>query len=262
MRKIVALLAMLATPAFSQVTIGSGSANNSGTSGASGGVSVTAPIASGGTSTSNASGGLGGTSNATGGTSNATGGAGGLGGASTSNAAGGLGGASTSTNGNNQLTVTTTNTINTVDSNSRENAQITAAAKIESSRIAAEAAQNIANAPIRNTPNVSGPPLTSSYDTCMGSTSGSINVPGFGASLGNTWTDDNCIMLKNSRALHNMGFAEAAMALMCNDPKNLEALELTGYVCPQTTRARKKETITNSVPVNTNNTNNLHWLGN
>lgn len=85
---------------------------------------------------------------------------------------------------------------------------------------------------IRNTPSVSGPPLVSSNDTCMGSASGSANVPGFGISLGKTYTDNNCVMLKNSRELWNMGMKAAAMALMCTDASNKEALELTGFVCP------------------------------
>ena len=86
---------------------------------------------------------------------------------------------------------------------------------------------------VKNVPSVSGPPLVSSNDTCMGSTSGSVNVAGFGAGLGTTWTDQNCKMLKNSRELWNMGMKAAALALMCTDPANREALELTGFKCPQ-----------------------------
>ncbi len=86
---------------------------------------------------------------------------------------------------------------------------------------------------VKNVPSVSGPPLVSSNDTCMGSTSGSVNVAGFGAGLGTTWTDQNCKMLKNSRELWNMGMKAAALALMCTDSANREALELTGFKCPQ-----------------------------
>jgi len=91
---------------------------------------------------------------------------------------------------------------------------------------------------IRNVPSVSGPNLVSSNDTCMGSASGSANVPGFGLSLGKTYTDSNCVMLKNSRELWNMGMKAAAMARMCMDAENREALEMTGFTCPQTLRAR------------------------
>jgi hypothetical protein len=66
----------------------------------------------------------------------------------------------------------------------------------------------------------------------MGSTSGSVNGPGFGIGLGTTWTDDNCVMLKNSRELWNMGMKAASMALMCTDHRTRAALEVTGFSCP------------------------------
>ena len=92
---------------------------------------------------------------------------------------------------------------------------------------------------IKNTPSVSGAPLITSNDTCMGSSSGSVNVPGFGLGLGSTWTDRNCVMLKNARELWNMGMKAAALALFCTDDNNRMALEITGFVCPQTQRARQ-----------------------
>ena len=91
---------------------------------------------------------------------------------------------------------------------------------------------------IANTPSVNGPQLVTSNDTCMGSTSGSANVPGIGIGFGTSWVDNNCKMLKNSRELWNMGMKGAAMALMCKDEDNREALELTGFECPQTTKAK------------------------
>lgn len=91
---------------------------------------------------------------------------------------------------------------------------------------------------VRNTPSMMGPNLTTSNDTCMGSTSGSVSIPGFGLGAGTTWTDANCVRLKNSRELWNMGMRAAGLALMCTDPANREALELTGFTCPQTQKAR------------------------
>jgi hypothetical protein len=85
---------------------------------------------------------------------------------------------------------------------------------------------------IKNVPSVNGPALTSSNDTCMGSSSGSVNAPGIGLSIGSTWVDNNCRMLKNSRELWNMGMRAAALALMCSDDANKHALEITGYKCP------------------------------
>lgn len=92
---------------------------------------------------------------------------------------------------------------------------------------------------IKNVPSVGGPSLASSNDTCMGSVSGSLNVAGFGGSLGKTYKDDNCVMLKNSRELWNMGMRAAALARMCMDADNRDALEMTGFKCPQTEKAER-----------------------
>lgn len=85
---------------------------------------------------------------------------------------------------------------------------------------------------LKNVPAIGAPALTTSNDTCMGSTSGGVAVAGFGLQLGSTWSDKNCLMLKNSREMWNMGFKAAALARMCMDDLNKEALELTGFVCP------------------------------
>lgn len=148
-------------------------------------------------------------------------------------------------------------------------AKLAADAQVEAARIAAEtngtrditdsreaaldraAAIEIArlNQTVKNTPSVSGPALTSSNDTCMGSSSGSVNAPGIGVSLGTTWVDENCKMLKNSRELWNMGMKAASLALMCNDAANREALEITGFECPQTTK--EKTTVRMSTSIQT-----------
>lgn len=91
---------------------------------------------------------------------------------------------------------------------------------------------------IKNVPSMNAPSLASSNDTCMGSTSGGVAVAGFGLSLGSTWTDKNCTMLKNSRELWNMGMKAASLARMCMDDLNKEALELTGFVCPTKKEAK------------------------
>ena len=94
---------------------------------------------------------------------------------------------------------------------------------------------------IKNVPSVNGPPLATANDTCMGSSSGSINGPGFGIGLGSTWTDRNCVMLKNSRELWNMGFKGAALARLCMDPLNREAFEATGIECPPARQSKTSE---------------------
>ena len=78
---------------------------------------------------------------------------------------------------------------------------------VQAAAIAAQAAETVAGTTqiIKNTPSMNGPNLTSSNDTCMGSVSAGGSGPGFGLSLGKTYTDTNCVRLKNSRELWNMG---------------------------------------------------------
>jgi hypothetical protein len=74
----------------------------------------------------------------------------------------------------------------------------------------------------------------------MGSTAVGASAVSFGVSFGSTWTDSNCLMLKNSREMWNMGFKGAALARLCMDDLNRESLEATGINCPsgrRTTRA-------------------------
>lgn len=172
------------------------------------------------------------TSSATGGTSSATGGSVG----NTSAAGGNVGNVSTggnnltATNGGNSLTGgAVSQTVNTVDAHS-----------LEVARANADAIRYAADHQLRNTPSIANAALTSSNDTCMGSVSVGGSGPGFSIGVGSTYKDDNCVMLKNSREMWNMGFKAAAVALMCTDKANKEALELTGYVCPQTAKEQQR----------------------
>lgn len=128
---------------------------------------------------------------------------------------------------------------------------------VQAAAIAAQAARDVAatTVTVKNTPSVSGPNLTSSNDTCMGSTSGSVNIAGLGIGAGTSWVDNNCKMLKNSRELWNMGMKAASLALMCTDSANREALELTGFTCPQSVKSNKQATtVETGKPVAANDT--------
>lgn len=94
---------------------------------------------------------------------------------------------------------------------------------------------------IKNVPSVNGPPLTTSNDTCMGSTSGSANGPGFGIGFGTTWTDENCKDLKTSRELWNKGMKAASLAIDCMNPRAKMALEITGTKCPQSMTLEERQ---------------------
>lgn len=75
--------------------------------------------------------------------------------------------------------------------------------------------------------------LTSSNDTCMGSSGVGGQGMNFGFSVGTTWTDSNCIMLKNARELRSQGHDKAAKARLCMDDDNAMAFELAGEPCPR-----------------------------
>ena len=76
----------------------------------------------------------------------------------------------------------------------------------------------------------------------MGSASASVNATGIGIGFGKTYTDDNCVMLKNSRELWNYGMKAAALQVMCADPANRKAILETyvpgGFLCHGDTPAK------------------------
>jgi hypothetical protein len=74
-------------------------------------------------------------------------------------------------------------------------------------------------------------PLTAGSDTCMGSSSAGGQGIGFGLSLGTTWTDKNCVRLKNARELAMMGFRDAAVQLLCEDKAVARAMAAAGTAC-------------------------------
>jgi hypothetical protein len=98
------------------------------------------------------------------------------------------------------------------------------------------------------------PALTSSNDTCMGSTSVGGSAVSFAFSVGSSWTDENCVMLKNAREIWNMGFKGAALARLCMDALNKEALEATGIQCPtrSSSKAQSSETAAATTVANDN----------
>jgi hypothetical protein len=82
-------------------------------------------------------------------------------------------------------------------------------------------------------PSVFAPALTSGNDVCVGSIStaltGGNGIVGAGLSFGKTFTDDNCIRLKNANALNVLGYKEAALALLAQDKNVAAALKKTGH---------------------------------
>lgn len=90
---------------------------------------------------------------------------------------------------------------------------------------------NVNNIPRQPVATALAPALTSGLDTCMGSSSVGAQGVGFGLSVGSTWIDENCKRLKNSRELRSMGYSEAALALLCQDPAVASAMKTAGTEC-------------------------------
>jgi hypothetical protein len=148
----------------------------------------------------------------------------------------------TSAQGNNQAVTFVTSNPSVVTTNANINS--TSTSNNTNNNITSGTSTNIVEYQgtytLKNVPSVSGPPLTTSNDTCMGSTSASANGAGFGVSFGSTWTDEQCKRLKMSRELWNKGMKAASLAIDCMDPGARSALEMTGTKCPQSMTAEER----------------------
>ena len=71
-----------------------------------------------------------------------------------------------------------------------------------------------------------------SQDVCAVPVSGGANTGVFAISGGTVMTDDNCVRLKNAKALHDMGLKVAAVSLLCKNPDVWDAMEMSGSPCP------------------------------
>ncbi|MFC1721090.1 hypothetical protein ACFLY0_00195 [Patescibacteria group bacterium] len=74
-------------------------------------------------------------------------------------------------------------------------------------------------------------PLTSSDDTCMGSTTMGGQGMSLGLSFGTTWRDADCVRRKDARILQNMGLTDVAKARLCQSEDNAEAFAAAGKPC-------------------------------
>lgn len=84
-------------------------------------------------------------------------------------------------------------------------------------------------------------PLTSSPETCMGSTSGGVQGASLGVSFGSTWESHGCEARMDARALDAMGMRTAAIARLCQGAGNRKAMEAAGETCPGTKSAARAE---------------------
>lgn len=69
-------------------------------------------------------------------------------------------------------------------------------------------------------------------DLCTIGVAGAVQTQILGISAGTTFTEENCIRLKNAKTLYDMGMKVAAVSVMCQDPKVFDAMMHAGTPCP------------------------------
>lgn len=69
-------------------------------------------------------------------------------------------------------------------------------------------------------------------DLCTVGASGAVQTQILGISVGSTFTEENCLRLKNAKTLYDMGMKVAAVSVMCQDQKVFDAMMMAGTPCP------------------------------
>ena len=69
-------------------------------------------------------------------------------------------------------------------------------------------------------------------DLCTIGVAGAVQTQILGISAGGTFTEENCIRLKNAKVLYDMGMKVAAVSVMCQDKKVFDAMMHAGTPCP------------------------------
>jgi len=72
----------------------------------------------------------------------------------------------------------------------------------------------------------------SNSDLCTIGVAGAVQTQILGISAGMTFTEENCIRLKNAKTLYDMGMKVAAVSTMCQDEKVFDAMMMAGTPCP------------------------------
>jgi len=73
---------------------------------------------------------------------------------------------------------------------------------------------------------------TSNSDLCTVGVAGAVQTQILGISAGKTFTEKNCVRLKNAKTLYDMGMKVAAVSVMCQDPDIFDAMMNAGTPCP------------------------------
>jgi hypothetical protein len=72
----------------------------------------------------------------------------------------------------------------------------------------------------------------SNSDLCTIGVAGAVQTQILGISAGMTFTEENCVRLKNAKTLYDMGMKVAAVSTMCQDENVFDAMMMAGTPCP------------------------------
>ena len=72
----------------------------------------------------------------------------------------------------------------------------------------------------------------SNSDLCTIGVAGAVQTQILGISAGTTFTEDNCLRLKNAKTMYDMGMKVAAVSIMCQDEDVFDAMMMAGTPCP------------------------------
>ena len=72
----------------------------------------------------------------------------------------------------------------------------------------------------------------SNSDLCTVGATGAVQTQILGISIGSTFTEENCLRLKRSKTVFDMGLKVAAISIMCQDPDVFAGMESAGTPCP------------------------------
>jgi hypothetical protein len=72
----------------------------------------------------------------------------------------------------------------------------------------------------------------SNSDLCTIGVAGAVQTQILGISAGTTFTEENCLRLKNAKTLYDMGMKVAAVSVMCQDENVFDAMMMAGTPCP------------------------------
>ena len=123
---------------------------------------------------------------------------------------------------------------NTSGSNTSITGGYTNATTYESGSSSASTTTNNSTSNIKSAPPTASAPNVGAggMDICAVGVSAGVQTFGLGISGGKHFRDKNCERIKLSRELRANGMNVAAVALLCQDPRVFQSMEMAGTPCP------------------------------